>query len=141
MNYLALRDDVITPSIRKYGKVIALRRPGSTAGWTKAWVNSRYQWTYAGPPNPPANGTVVYIDPAGTPVDTSGYAVEKTYKQSEINGTTVLANDRLFLTIDIPTPTIVDKLVGGSSVLTIVSAVAVQPGDTALIWKLQCRGI
>ena len=138
MDYTALRDDLVIPMIEKYGKAVSLRRPGVTTGWTKTWnaAEGRYQWTLIAAPY-----TVVYVDPAAVPVDYSGHAVEKEYEQTEIDGSTVLANDRLFLTIDIPIPTIADKFVVGSSILTIVSAIAIQPGAVTLVWKIQCRGI
>jgi hypothetical protein len=143
VNYTAIRDNTARPLIEKFGKVVSLRRPGSTVGWTKAWNASlgKYQWTYAGPPNPPADGTVVYVDPAGTPVDVPGHAIEKAYQQEEIDGTTVMANDRRFITSDLPSPTTADKLVVGSSVLTIVRVPKVQPGDVTLVYTLQCRGV
>lgn len=142
MNYINLRDTVVAPLIRKNGKAIKLRRPGSSVGWTKIWdaAQGRYKWTYGGTP-PPDGGTVVYVDPIGTPIDLPGYAIEKDYKQSEIDGTTVMANDRRFLVVDIPEPNTADKLIVGSSVLTIVNVMAIQPGDTTLVRILQCRGV
>jgi hypothetical protein len=143
MDYTALRDDLVIPMIEKYGKAVSLRRPGTTLHWTRAWnaADGRYQWTYAGPPNPPADGTIVYVDPAATPVDYPGHAIEKAYQQEEIDNTTVMANDRRFLLIDTPEPTSADKLVVGSSILTVVRVSSIQPGDTALVRILQCRGV
>jgi hypothetical protein len=138
MNYTTLRDNLVRPLLAKSGKHVILRRPGTTAGWTKAWdaATSRYKWTLIAEPH-----TVVYTDPSSVPLDVSGHAVEKTYKQSEIDGTTVLANDRRFITSDLPSPTTADKLVVGSSVLTIVNVPAIQPGDVTLVSILQCRGV
>ena len=138
MNYVSLRDDLVIPMIEKYGKAVSLRRPGTTAGWTKSWNagEGRYQWTLVAEPH-----TVVYADPAGTPVDIAGHAVEKKYEQSEIDGTTVMANDRRFLSIDLPSPTTADKFVIGSTVLTIVNVGSIQPGETVLIHTIQCRGV
>ena len=138
MDYTSLRDSLVRPKIEEYGKVVSLRRPGSTTGWTKAWVpaEGRFSWYTASVPS-----TVVYVDPAGTPVDVAGHAIEAKYDQVEIDGTTVQSGDRRFKTSDLPTPTTADKLVVGSAMLTIVSVKAVQPGDVALLWELQCRGM
>ena len=138
MDYTVLRDNLVIPMIEKYGKAVSLRRPGATTGWTKSWnaAQGRYQWTLIAAPF-----TVVYVDPSAAPVDYAGHAIEKTYEQTEIDGTTVLANDRLFLAIDLPAPTSADKLVIGTSVLTIVNAKAIQPGAVTLVWKIQCRGV
>jgi hypothetical protein len=143
MDYEVLRDNTVAPMLAKYGKPVSLRRPATTAHWTWSWdaVVGRNQWTYAGPPNPPADGMIVYTDPAATPIDVPGHAIEKEYEQTEIDGTTVMANDRRFLTIDLPLPTTEDKLVVGSSVLEIVRVKAIQPGETALVRILQCRGV
>ena len=137
MNYTSLATLAAT-KIEQYGKVVSIRRPGTSAGWTKSWDvgTGRYKWTLIASPF-----TVVYTDPAGTPVDIAGHAVEKAYKQSEIDGTTVMANDRRFITNDLPSPTTADKLVIGSTVLTIVSVSAIQPGDTMITRTLQCRGV
>jgi hypothetical protein len=138
MNYTTLRDNMVRPKITAYGKVVYLRRPGVTATYTKSWdaATSRYKWTLKESPF-----TVVYTDPAGTPVDVAGHAVEKPYKQSDIDNTTVMAGDRLFITSDLPSPTTADKLIVSSAVLTIVNVVTVQPGSVALTYKLQCRGV
>jgi hypothetical protein len=120
--------------IRRYGKLVAIRRPAGSTGWTKSWVaeEGRYKWV---------NGpTTVYVDPASAPTDVEGYAIEKKYRQNEINGTTVMAGDRRFLSIDIPAPTTADRFIVGTMDLTIVSINAVQPGDTTLVYELQCRG-
>jgi hypothetical protein len=138
MNYTSIRDNLVAKMLRKYGKAVALRRPGTTAGWTKTWdgVLGRYQWTHSADPV-----STVYVDPATIPVDYAGYAIEKQYKQTEIDGTTVMANDRRFLTIDVPSPTTADKLVVNGSVLTIVNVSAIQPGEITLVRILQCRGV
>jgi hypothetical protein len=142
MNYVGLRDNLAIPKLLKYGKAVSLRRPGNTTGWIKAWIpaEGRYKWTFGGTP-PPDVGTVVYSDPALVPVDIAGHAVEKAYKQREIDNTTVFAADRRFITADLPAPTTADKLVVGSSILTIVNVIPVQPGDTTIVNILQCRGV
>ena len=137
MDYTTLRDSLVRPKIEEYGKHASLRRPGSTAGWTKAWVpaEGRWSWYTASTPSP-----IGYVDPAGTPVDVAGHVIETKYAQEEIDGTTVQAGDRLFKTSDLPSPTTADKLVVASVPLTVVSVKAVQPGSTTLLWELQCRG-
>lgn len=137
MNYTNLAA-LATAKIEEFGKAAALRRPGSTTGWTKTWDagQSRYKWTLIASPY-----TVVYVDPASAPVDISGHVIEKTYQQKEIDGTTVMANDRRFMSSDLPLPTTADKLVIGSTILTIVSVSAIQPGDTTIVRTIQCRGV
>lgn len=136
MDYAALKSGTIEPLIRKYGKAVSLRRPIGTTGWTKAWnaEQGRYQWTMVASPF-----TVVYVDPAAAANDLAGYAIEKKYSFKEINGTTVLASDRRFITADLPTPTMSDKLIVNSVVLNIITAIPVQPGTVTLVWELQCR--
>lgn len=136
MDYTALKTGTIERLIAQYGKAVSLRRPGTTAGYTKSWntEQGRYQWEIDAAP-----GTYVYVDPAATPVDIAGHAVEKKYKLNEINNTTILASDRRFITADLPFPTQSDKLVIGTTVLNIVNVMPTQPGDVTLVWELQCR--
>jgi hypothetical protein len=137
MNYASLAV-LASDKIREYGKVAYIRRPGATTGWTKSWdvAQGRTKWTLIASPF-----TVVYADPAGIPVDIAGHVIEKAYQQKEIDGTTVMANDRRFLSSDLPLPTTADKLVVGGVILTIVSVSAIQPGDTTIVRTLQCRGV
>ena len=138
MNYQKIKDGLVVPKIKTFGKSVFIRRPGSSVGWTKSWdvAQSRNKWTLNISPF-----TVIYTDPAGIPIDLPGHAIEKQYRQQEINGTTVMANDRRFLIADISSPTTADKLVVGGSILTIVNVGTIQPGDTALVYQLQCRGV
>jgi hypothetical protein len=137
MDYSKLKASLVLPMLGKYGKVVSLRRPATSAGWTKAFdgAEGRFQWTLNVPPF-----TVVYVDPATAPVDTAGHAIEKKYEQNEIDGTTVFATDRRFITADLPEPTSADKLVVGTKVLTIVNVAPMEPGEVTLLWVLQCRG-
>lgn len=136
MDYAGIRDNVVIPKLTAFGKVVTLRRPGSATGWTKAYdpIEGRYYWTLIDEPH-----TVVYTDPATTPLDYAGYGVEAAYEQTEIDGTVIKAGDRRFKVAAIPTPSTSDKLVLSSVVLNIVSVIPVQPGDVALLWVLQCR--
>lgn len=134
-DYAALRDSLVVPKIREYGRPITLRRPGTAAGWTKTYnaAQGRWQWK---------NNTthvIVYVDPAATPVDVAGYGIEVKYEQAEIDGTTVLSNDRRIKTIDIPRPTTADKLIVNGTSLTIVNVMPTEPGGVAVIYTLQCR--
>lgn len=135
MDYQALKDSLIIPKLVAYGKVVALRRPGATAGYTKTWDPGRgqYSWTNN------ETHAVTYTDPTTTATDIAGHAVEVKYKQTEIDGVTVLISDRRFRTADLPTPTIADKLVVDSTVLNIVNVLPVAPGSVTLMWELQCR--
>jgi hypothetical protein len=137
MNYTAMQT-LVHNKLEDYGKPVSLRRPATSSLYTKSWdaASGRYKWTLIAEPH-----TVTFTDPASVPVDVAGHAVEKAYKQEEIDGTTVLAGDRRFMTIDLPTPTTVDQLVVGSSVLTIVSVPKIEPGTVTLCYFLQCRGI
>lgn len=136
MDYTAIKNNLVIPKIREFGKVVVLRRPGSNSGYTKGFdpVEGRHYWTLIAPPN-----TVVYTDPASSPVDVSGYGVEVKYEQNEIDGTTIKAGDRRFKVADLPLPTTSDKLVVDSVILNIISTQPVQPGAVTLLWTLQCR--
>jgi hypothetical protein len=140
MNYVDLRDNLVKENLIKYGKTVYIRRPTTVTGWTKTWDAGReqYKWTKT------VNGidTVVYVDPSTASNDIEGRAVEKAYKQTEINGTTVMSGDRRFMFLFYDTQTDVttaDKLVVDSKMLTIKDAQAVRPGSTVLVWILQCR--
>ncbi len=136
MDYDAIKNNLVIPKIREFGKVVVLRRPGSNTAYTKGFdpVEGRYYWTLNAVPN-----TVVYVDPASTPVDVSGYGVEVKYEQNEIDGTTIKAGDRRFKVADLPSPTSADKLVVDGTILNIIATQPVQPGDVTLLWTLQCR--
>ena len=137
IDYTALKEKLVTPKIQEYGKSVSIRRPGSAAGYTKAWnaAQSRWYWYETAHPE-----NIVYVDPATSPINLSGHAVEVAYEQTEIDGVTVLANDRRFKISDVANITTSDKLVVDSAVLNIVSAKPVQPGAVTLLYTLQCRG-
>jgi hypothetical protein len=136
MDYASLRDSLVIPKLKEFGKSVTIRRPGSATGWTKAYdpIEGRYYWTLVAPPH-----SVVYADPATSPLDYAGYGVETAYEQTEIDGTVIKAGDRRFKVASIPEPSTSDKLVVSSTVLNIVSIIPVQPGDVTLLWVIQCR--
>lgn len=137
MDYTRLHDATIVPLIEKYGKAVYIRRPGTNVLYNKIWSQSesRYYWQLIASPY-----TIVYIDPATSPVDLPGNAIEVKYEQNEIDGTTIKAGDRRFKIADIASITTADKLiVGSSTILNIISVKPTQPGDVTLIYELQCR--
>ena len=137
MNYNTLKSATVLPMLQKYGKAVSIRRPADSSAWTKVFDGGQGRWTWTLKVAP---FTVVYTDPATAPVDTAGHAIEKKYEQTEIDGTTVFATDRRFITADLPLPTTADKLVVGTKVLTIVNVMPIEPGEVTLAWTLQCRG-
>lgn len=136
MDYTALKTGTIIPLIEKYGKAVTLRSPGTSTGYTKTWNagESRYQWE---------NNTtheIVYVDPATTPTDVAGYAVESKYHLDQIDNVNILASDRRFKTASFTSPKPnKDVLIVGTTQLNIVNVFPVSPGSVDLVYELQCR--
>jgi subtilase family serine protease len=137
MNYAALKANLIIPKITAYGKAVIIRRPGVSSAYTKTFDpgQGRYYWTLIAEPH-----TVTYTDPATTTTDIPGHAVEVKWDQGEVNNTTIYATDRKLKIADVANITSADKLVVSSKTLTIVSVLNTEPGDTSLLYTLQCRG-
>ena len=136
LDYTKLRDELAVPKITEYGKAISICRPGSNVLYTKSYdyAQSRWKWTLIAEPH-----TVVYTDPATSPVDLPGYAIETRYEQNEIDGTVVQANDRRFKVVGFTDLTTSDKLIIGSTILNIINVRPYQPGSVILLYELQCR--
>lgn len=124
MDYIGVRSSAAA-SIKKNGKAITIRIPAAVASYD------------------PVAGTGT---PA-VPVDYLCYAVELNYKQGERDGTIVQANDRRFLVAGLTTagaaltqPTTGMVLITGSVTLPIVSVEPLNPGETTLLYTVQCRG-
>lgn len=69
-------------------------------------------------------------------------AVAWDYKQSEIDGDNVRQGDRRYLlaALNLTSPPKTDDLLGdGTTTLRVVSVVSVQPGDTGIVYAVQCR--
>lgn len=137
IDYSALKSEIIIPKIEEYGKTVYIRRAGSATGYTKAFdkVQSRYYWYLTSDPT-----QITYTDPASSYTNIEGHAIEAKYEQSEIDGVTVLANDRRFKIADISGITSSDKLVVDSMILNIITVSPTQPGTITLLYVLQCRG-
>ncbi len=124
MDYTSLRTNAAA-SITKNGKAVTLRIPAQVA-------------TYD-----PVAGT-------GTPaaaVDYACMAVEIGYKQGERDGTIVQVKDRQFLVAGLTTagaaltqPTSAWQFIVSGVTLQIVYVEPLNPGETNIIYTVQCRG-
>ena len=129
MDYASIRQKAAT-QIRSKGKAVTLVEPGADVF-------------------DPATGKT-------TPAATTSYAtraVELDYMSSPAtasislrDGTRVQANDRRFLLaaltdagVAIPKPSTAMRLTVGGSSMSIVQVDPLEPGDTALIYEVQCR--
>jgi hypothetical protein len=78
--------------------------------------------------------------------DTVAKAVEVNYSQMERDGTNVLSSDRRFLVAGLELdnsvlsqPSTIMKLVVGTSILSIINVMPLEPGDVAVIYEVQAR--
>jgi len=124
MDYVGIRASAAA-TITKNGKSATLRIPAQVASYD------------------PVAGT-------GTPaaaVDYPCMVVEIGYKQGERDGTIVQAKDRLFLVAGLTTagaaltqPTSAWQLIVSGVTLQIVTVEPLNPGETNILYTVQCRG-
>jgi hypothetical protein len=141
MSYAATAARVVK-KIAKKGKTITLRLPGTAEGWTREY-DAAYggdKWTND------ETHAVVYVDPATTLVDYPTKGVEDGYKVSEVDGEMIKQGDRrLYIGADVPEPEPQNHiLVGDVSApdadLVVIDCKRVAPGETSLLYEVQCRG-
>jgi hypothetical protein len=141
MNYAATAARIIK-KIAKYGKTIWIRTPGTADGWTKEYdpAYGGDKWTND------ETHDVVYVDPATTPVDNRTKGVEMDYTVKEIDGEMIKQGDRRFyIGADITKPEPQNRVILGSTSsptedLAVISCKRIAPGDTVLLYEVQCRG-
>ena len=78
--------------------------------------------------------------------DTQAKAVEMNYSQSELDGTNVQTNDRRFLVAGLKVdnsilsqPSTIMKLMVGTTTMSIINVIPLEPGDVAVIYEVQAR--
>jgi hypothetical protein len=134
-DYANLRDTVALPLIQNYGVPITLFRIEDTAVWVKSYdpVEMRYQWTNQDTLD------VVYEEPEPTQVTYNGYAVKTKFEMELVDGTRIKQEDIKLIAIGIPEPKDGDIFTVSGVEYKHVSTMAVEPGPTAVIYKVQVR--
>ena len=82
------------------------------------------------------------VETSTTATDTTITAVATAFKANQIDGTTILAGDKMFLIAAkglSVTPSVDDKIVDGADTWHIQSVETVQPGPTAILYKAHAR--
>ncbi len=126
--YIDIRDNVADQLIKDFGKPLTIRAEGSTAVF---------------------DGESGFITVVGTPVTHNVTGVFVEFKQSEIDGTTVLSTDfKVLLSAVDPitnvaltiVPTTEMTLLDGTEEFVIVDVRPTKPGGIDVIYTLQVRG-
>jgi hypothetical protein len=116
-DYANILDNVSAPAIDEFGDDVTLRVMEEATG-SDEW------------------------DPDLVSTDFAARAVRTKFKRMEIDGTVIEHGDVLYLvapTADLPEVTLVDKLVDGPTVYTVINIETVKTGPLAVLWKIQCR--
>lgn len=140
MDYAGMRARA-ADQIRRAGKIVTIRSPGTSADWAKGYDELGDKWTRLVDPF-----DTVRVNPA-IDDDVAVYAVEIGFKQGERDGTLVRTDDRRFLVAGLaasggvmaaPDPAH-DKLVIGSAALEIVVVHPIAPGPLDVVYEVHCR--
>jgi hypothetical protein len=131
--YTDIRDDVAIPLVEEYGQSITVKRYVD-GDWERKFSTSelKYYWE-------DSEGTIVWTDPSGEPVEYSGYGVVTFFSEDQIDGTNIQQSDRLIIAVSISEPQIGDVFVIGSTEYKYVNHKTVSPGGTDILYKVQVR--
>lgn len=134
MNYDDLKDRLVTPLLKKYGKQCYVVTPTPLTGWRQVYNpgESRLEWV-------DGSGNVSVDPPKVKQKATYGVCVEKRYEAREINGTTILQGDRRFMVSPDITPVVGGFFYVGDAQLKIIAVYKLSPALINLVWELQCR--
>lgn len=140
MNYQAMRASA-ADQIKRNGKPVALLSTGSSAEWEYGYDELGDKWTRLVEPF-----DVVRVNPISD-ASVSVYAVEHPYGLKEIDGTLIQSQDRRFYLAALDffgapfsDPKTGNRLSVDGQVLEIASVVITKPGQTAVLYEVQCRG-
>lgn len=118
-DYAGLRDSVVQPLIRDFGKVTdaTLISPGVPTG-------------------------AEYDPQPGPPVEQPVKVVQTELKKEDVDGTTVQATDLVFLasTEGVTTdPELADKMIVDGKTYQVVRIKPLKPGSITMLWRVFCR--
>jgi hypothetical protein len=130
VNYSATAKKVAKQLASK-GKPAVIVRPGSPDGWTRKFdaLTGEYYWEDSG-------GNTVTTDPA-TPTEIGCSVLEDRFSITQIDGSLVQQDDRLFLCNE--KPEVGDELHTDGAELKVIRVVPLRPADVTIYTEVQAR--
>lgn len=115
-DYAAIRNGSVIPLLARYGKAAILTQPGTPSG--PVW------------------------DPVpGAATDNPVTIIETKINIKDRDGTLIQENDRMFLLSPdgAPDPAMNNTMTIDGEILRVINFQPIKPGNTLLLWRLQCR--
>ncbi|MEX2444500.1 MAG: hypothetical protein WD492_12905 [Alkalispirochaeta sp.] len=130
MNYTAMAKKVAKQLAAK-GKPATIVRPGDAEGWTRGFdaLTGEYYWE-------DGEGNTVTTDPA-TPTEIPCSVLEDRFSITQIDGSLIRQEDRLFLCTE--QPQMGDELHTDGAVLKVIHAVPLRPASVTIYTEVQAR--
>lgn len=134
MNAVALRSRISSLIVR-YGIIVTLSSFSTNTTWVAKFdtIEGKKYWQNS------ITSAIVYVDPG--PTNTTINAVEKAYRQEEIDGTEIQASDRRFLVMSDVAITSDDRLIVENKtyqILPPIKIIGVQ--GVPIAYEVHCRG-
>ena len=134
MNYAKIRDNT-AKKIKANGKPVILKRSSSTDDWEKKFdpVTGRDYWENT------STGDVVYTEPTGSPMEYSGYALQISAKESQMDSSLIREGEIILMCVDIPETMPGDIISVDGKQRVRVRELPFSPGDTVIYREVVVR--